>query len=76
MYSDEVFYREGKTMIILYSEFNLTNDDGEKIVIKDIIIGPTQYPYLSLRSTGNFLDTIGIEGNYSIHSSSIPYRLV
>lgn len=65
-------YREGKSMIIPYYEFQLT-DDGCILDIEEIYIGPTMHYELAAMSLATFLNaqTVKCKG---IRPSKIPYR--
>ena len=72
-------FREGKSMLVPYLEFNLSE---AKIpgCIEEIWIGPTPHPVLSFMSVGQYLTAMGTLGwafagwDRIIKRSSIPYR--
>lgn len=64
-------YREGKSMVIPYTEGDLL-DDVNKLPINKIIIGPTPHKILSKISVINLLISKGYPGE--VESSEIPYR--
>lgn len=65
-------YREGKSMIIPYYDFQLA-DDGCNLDIEEIYIGPTMHYELAAMSLVTFLKAQNV-GYKSIRSSKIPYR--
>ncbi len=65
-------FREGKSMIIPYSEFELTEDKKE-FQIRRIIVGPTPHKELSKASVMNLLTARGAKCD-DIELSAIPYR--
>lgn len=64
-------YREGKSMLIPYIEFDLS-DINDTLPIRRIIVGPTPHPELSKMSVISLLKSYGY--NIEVESSKIPYR--
>lgn len=69
--SSELRFRVGKSMIIPYTEVNLTNDH-EELPIAEIIVGPASHMDLSIISLQHFLDSKNIKSN--VKCSKVPYR--
>lgn len=68
---DEIKYREGKSMIIPYTEFSLV-DKNVPLSITKIIVGPTPHPELSKLSIEGLLKSKGYK--IEVESSEVPYR--
>ena len=68
----DVKYWPGVSMIIPYSEINISTDSNI-IPVEKVIIGPTQHPELSKKSIEGLLESKGIE-DCSISLSKTPYR--
>ncbi len=66
-------FRPGKTMIIPYVEFSLPKEDG-KLMIDEIVIGPTNDNLLSVSSLKLLLMSKNVICR-KISSSTIPYRV-
>lgn len=69
--SRKVEFREGPSLIVPYIEFSLSNKIGD-IPIKEIMVGPTPHPELSLNSVGELLKSKGISCHLS--KSGVPFR--
>ncbi|MHB9098984.1 MAG: DUF2971 domain-containing protein [Syntrophales bacterium] len=67
----EIMFREGKSMIVPYIKFFLSNKiDG--MPIKEVMVGPTPHPDLSLNSVGELLADKGI--SCTLSKSEVPFR--
>jgi len=64
-------YREGLSMIIPYDDVKISIDDSP-LPIKNVIIGPTPHPKLSIGSVKSLLTSIGVKAKVS--PSKCPYR--
>jgi hypothetical protein len=70
----EVKFREGKSMIVPYIEFKLTDKKkGMPLPIKEIMVGPTSHFDLSMLSVHQLLVDKHI-GSCQVVTSKIPYR--
>lgn len=69
---EEVKFREAKTLIVPYTEIDLTNKDGN-LPIETIFVGPTPYMAESKLSLELFLIKNGLS-NVLVRGSDIPYR--
>lgn len=67
----KIKFREGKSTIVPYIEFSLSNKMSS-MPIKEIMVGPTPHPDLSLNSVRELLRNKGISCNIS--KSDIPFR--
>ena len=63
--------REGRSTLIPYLDINIA-DSGDKMPIKQIIIGPTNHPLLSKIAIEDILQAHSIE--CKVELSKIPYR--
>lgn len=68
----DVDYRAGASMLIPYYKLNLC-EEGNTMLVHEIIVGPTQIPDLSRASVFDLLYSNKIRIN-SVSSSLIPYR--
>jgi len=68
---DEIKYREGKSMIVPYTEFSLVDKDVQLPITK-IIVGPTPHPELSKLSIDGLLKSKGYK--IEVEWSEVPYR--
>ncbi len=67
-------YREGKSMLVPYLDFNLV-EHNEFPKLKKIIIGPTPHRDLSRTSVQSFFRSSGIqEEDIEFTNSEVPYR--
>jgi hypothetical protein len=67
----KIKFREGKSIIVPYIEFSLSNKMSG-MPIKEIMVGPTPHPDLSLNSVGELLTNKGISCHIS--KSDVPFR--
>lgn len=67
-----VKFRPGKSMIVPYIEITLPKE-GEKLVINQVIVGPTPEPILSKTSVEMLLKSKQVIFE-EVHYSTIPYR--
>jgi hypothetical protein len=72
--NDEIKFREGKTVIIPYTEINLKDKDGN-LPIESICIGPTPYMTESESSLKILLEEKKLS-NIKIIKSRVPYRML
>jgi hypothetical protein len=68
----QVRFREGKSMIIPYFEFRLSEED-HNLTFHTVNIGPTPHRQLSSISTKNFLSANGVKTK-QLNQTTIPYR--
>jgi Protein of unknown function (DUF2971) len=68
--STDILYRAGKSFVIPYREFRL---GAVESVVKEIVVGPTPHPQLSIRTTAEFLWHQGIKG-VEVNQSRVPFR--
>jgi len=68
----ETQFRTGKSMLIPYRNFRLTDTEGRMPVSK-VFIGPTPHKELSISSVTHFLFSQGIIDGV-VATSSVPYR--
>lgn len=66
-----VSFRQGKSMLIPYSEVDLRTADAR--YIEEVIVGPTPNLDLSIQSLRYLLDTYGLT-SAKVIASSVPYR--
>lgn len=69
----QIKYRPGKSMIVPYFEFYLTEKD-ENLNCYSIIIGPTPHNSIAINSTRYFIKAHGINTIKDVSVSEIPYR--
>jgi hypothetical protein len=65
-------FRQGKSMLIPYTEFNLAKEDG-RVSFSRVFVGPTPHMELSMSSLENLLMISELDG-WRITASSVPYR--
>lgn len=69
-----VRFREGKSMLVPYIEFNLTEAANQPLPIDHVFLGPTAHSELSLNSLRLFLAQQGITPRAGVDYCQIPYR--
>ncbi len=67
-------YREGVSMLVPYTNFDLSNSGHTKISIQGIYLGPTPNINLSMGSLSKYLSIRGVSPKDGIRYSDIPYR--
>ena len=70
--NEELRFREGKSMLIPYSAFYLS-DEKKNMPIRRVIIGPTPHRELSKYSVEGLLEGNGIK-DCEISFSEVPFR--
>ena len=68
-----VRFRPGKSMIVPYVPIPLTNGHWPVGFISEIIVGPTTYPDLSVKSVEALLKRNNIKDCF-VRKSAVPYR--
>ena len=69
----KIKFRQGKSMIIPYVKFDLTDDNGQNWPINEIMIGPTPHLYLSKQSVMCLLKA-NMKSTVKVETSKIPFR--
>ncbi len=69
-----VLFREGKSMLVPYLEFQLIPKNGKRIAIEHMFLGPTSNINISMNSLTMFLDKNGVQPKKEISYCQIPYR--
>jgi len=67
-------FREGRSMLVPYVEFHLTEQVDQPLPLSQLFLGPTPNAPLSLQSLTLFLERQGIRPAGGIHFCEIPYR--
>lgn len=70
----EVFFREGRSMLVPYMKFALASSDGEAMALDHVYLGPTPNISLSMNSLKMCLLKHGIQPAEGIDYCQIPYR--
>jgi hypothetical protein len=68
----EICYRPGKSFFVPYRKFSLRDASGN-LPIREVVVGPTPHPDLSVRSVRTFLFSHGVT-DVEVSKSTIPYR--
>ncbi len=70
----EVYFREGRSMLVPYMKFPLSNDSQSTIELDHVFLGPTPNISLSMNSLTMCLLKNGIRPMQGIDYCQIPYR--
>jgi hypothetical protein len=69
-----VAYRVGRTALIPYVEFTLSDEQGEAPKIAQIMVGPSPTQALTHSAVGGLVMQKKIQGPCVLSTSQIPYR--
>ncbi len=70
----DIRYREGRFCLVPYRELSLVTKETNRMMLKEVYVGPTPNPNLSMRSVSMYLSQRGL--NAMVANSMIPYRAV
>jgi hypothetical protein len=70
----DIRYREGRSCLVPYRELSLVTKETNRMMLKEVYVGPTPNPNLSMRSVSMYLSQQGL--NAMVANSMIPYRAV